>query len=71
MTNINIETIEEPEPFEPDPDHIDAYNLCLDNAMRFINQQRADKATASAVLAVAAQIARIADAVEYAAREGL
>jgi hypothetical protein len=70
MTNINVETVEEPEPFEPDPEHVDTYNLCLDNAMRFINQQRADKATASALLAVATQIARIADVIEYAAREG-
>jgi hypothetical protein len=74
MSNIGIETVgPEPQAFEPNPGHSVTYDTARDEAWGMIRSrpQSGEKATASAILALAAQIARIADAIEFAIKEGV
>ena len=74
MNRIGIE-VEGPEPeeFEPNQDHLYCYSETRQEAWRIIKQkpQSGEEAIAAAILTLAAQIARIADAVEFVVKEGM
>lgn len=74
MNRIRIEVEgPEPEPFDPSPVHPATYAETRREAWRIINQspQSGEEAIAAVILALAAQMARIADAVEFAIKENI
>lgn len=68
MVNIGIET--SPEPFEPNSEHVNAYSSAESSARTYAARGYGDRAFACGILALAAQIARIADVYEYQVMTG-
>lgn len=52
--------------FVPDPSRVVDYTMAQDTAHQSIDRRVGGVATAAAILALAAQVARIADAIEFA-----
>lgn len=68
MVNIGIDT--RPEPFEPNEEHQENYDDYRQAARKAGHFGTNDSAVATAILALAAQMARIADAYEYQVMNG-